>query len=307
MLDLVQVTEDAAIASAHHVGHGNREVADQAATSAMRKRMNNLDINGRIVIGEGERDEAPMLYIGEEVGTAEESEVSVDFAVDPLEGTNSVAFGRNNALAVLAAAPKGTVLHAPDTYMDKIAVDKRVGGKVDLDNTVKKNLNIIAESLEKEVEDVTVVTLERDRHDDLIKEIREVGARIILIRDGDVSGAISAAMLDSGIDVLMGVGAAPEGVLAAAALKALDGYMQCRFQFHKDEDRERAKKMGVTDLKKKMELDDLISSEECVFVATGVTEGTFLDGVNFTPDHVITESVAMNAKTKTTRFIKAIH
>jgi fructose-bisphosphate aldolase / 6-deoxy-5-ketofructose 1-phosphate synthase len=307
MLDFVRVTEDAAIASAKHLGCGDKNLADDAAVQAMRKRLNCLDIKGKIVIGEGERDKAPMLYIGEEVGL-ENSGVEFDFAVDPLECTNAVAYGRENALAVLAVAPKGKILHAPDTYMHKLAVGPKVKGKVDLDWPVEKNLQAIAQALNKEISQVTVVVLKRSRHDELIKEIRQAGARIVLIDDGDVSGAIAPCFEDSGIDVLMGIGAAPEGVLAGAALKCLGGEMQCRFSFMGEDDKKRAKKMGILDLQKKMGVDDLIRSDTCFFVATGVTDGTLLKGVRFESDSKIsTQSLIMRSITKTVRVIETNH
>jgi fructose-1,6-bisphosphatase II len=305
MLEFVRVTEDAAIASAHLVGHGDKHAADNAAVVAMRERMNSLDMRGVIVIGEGERDEAPMLFIGEQVGSGNGKEV--DFAVDPLECTESVAFGKGNALAVLAAAPRGTVLHAPDTYMNKIAVGPKAKGRIDLDWTVEQNVKAVAKALGKDVHDVTVVVLDRDRHKQLIADIRAVGARILLISDGDVSGAIAPSLEDSGIDMLLGIGAAPEGVLAAAALRCLGGEMQCRFKFRNDEERGRALKMGVTDPEKKMHVHDLVRSDDCLFIATGVTDGSLLRGVKFGAKSITTHSLIMRSKTKTLRFIETIH
>ncbi|OIO64482.1 fructose-bisphosphatase, class II [Candidatus Woesearchaeota archaeon CG1_02_57_44] len=306
MLDFARVTEDAAIAAAHHMGHGDKNAADQAAVSAMRKRLNSLDVKGTIVIGEGERDEAPMLFIGEEVGSGEGT-ADVDFAVDPLECTNSVAYGRGYAMAVLAASPKGTLLHAPDTYMDKIAVGPACVGKVDLDWPVAKNIEAVAKALGKPVKDVTIVVLDRPRHDQLIKDIRAVGARISLISDGDVAGAIMPSMEEIGIDLLLGVGAAPEGVLAAAALKCLGGEIQCRFRFRNDDERKRAIAMGIKEPDKKMLIDDLVKGNDCLFLATGVMDGPMMQGVRFVGKTVHTETIIMRAKSGTVRIIKAVH
>ncbi len=304
-LEFVRVTEAAAINSAYLVGRGDNHAADDAAVKAMRERFKSVDVDGKIVIGEGERDEAPMLFIGEKVGTGKGPKI--DIAVDPLEGTNITARGGNNSLSVLAAGPEGTLLHAPDCYMDKIAVGPKAKGKVDLDAPVEKNIQAVAKALGIEVNEVTVVILERERHNELIAKVRKAGARIILIPDGDIAGGIAPAFPESGIDMLMGVGAAPEGVITAAALKCLGGEIQGRLVFKKEEDKLRAKKMGIQDLNKKFMIDELAKGDRCQFVATGVTNGTILRGVNFKSWGAETHSVVMRAKTGTVRYIEAHH
>ncbi|MFC1691615.1 class II fructose-bisphosphatase [Nanoarchaeota archaeon] len=304
-LEFVRVTEAAAIASARWVGKGDKHKADDAATQLMRKTLSKIDIDGRVVIGEGERDEAPMLFIGEQVGSG--NGLKVDIAVDPLECTNSVAYGRPNSLSVLAAAPKGKLLHAPDTYMNKIAVGPEAKGVVELDASVKTNLTKIAKALDKEIPDLTVIVLERERHEKLVEQIRDAGARIMFISDGDVSGAIATALPDSGVDVLMGIGAAPEGVLAAAALKCLGGEIQGRLQFRNEEEKKRAKKMGVKQLDKIYKTEDLAQGDDVMFVATGVTSGPMLKGVNFTSEGATTHSMVLRCKTGTKRFIETDH
>lgn len=312
-LDFVRVTEKAAIASARFLGRGDKHEADNAATEEMRKKFNDLDMKGRIVIGEGERDEAPMLYIGEEVGNKKGDEL--DIAVDPLECTNSVAFGRPNAIAVMASAPKGTMLHAPDVYMQKIAVGPESVGKIDLDAKVSDNLRAVAKAKKMDVKDLMVVMLERDYNEKLIEEVRLEGARITLIQDGDVSGGVATCLEDSDIDILLGYGAAPEGVITAAAIKCLGGEMQGRLAFNvgklkeknQDELKEKAKKMGVSDLDKKMTQDDLVASDDCMFIATGVSTGAFLKGVDFTSYGAKTFSMSMRAQGKTIRYIETRH
>ena len=304
-LEFVRVTEEAAIAAARWLGKGDKNSADQAAVNVMRKRFSSMDIDATVVIGEGERDEAPMLFIGEKIGTGKGPKC--DIAVDPLECTNSVAYGRPNAISVLASAPAGSLLGAPDTYMNKIAVGPLARGKVDLDASPAENINAVAEALGKSVDEVTVVVLERDRHEKLIKDIREMGARIQLIPDGDVSGAIAPSMDGSGVDMLLGIGAAPEGVLAAAAIKCLGGEIQGRLAFRNDEERKRAEKMGMRDFEKKMKTEDLVKGDDAVFAATGVVTGLLLDGVKFTQEGVITSSIVMRSKSGTIRFVKAMH
>lgn len=303
-LEFVRVTEGAAIAAAKWVGKGDKMAADKAATEAMRSRFNSIDFDGKIVIGEGERDEAPMLFIGEEVGNKKGARV--DIAVDPLEGTNMCAFGGNNSISVMAAGPEGSLLHAPDTYMDKIAVGPEVEG-IDLDQSVKENIEAVSRSLGKEIEDVTVIMLERERHRELIERVRKVGARLHLIGDGDIAGAIAPAMTESRVDMLLGIGAAPEGVIASAALKCIDGKMQGRLAFRNEEEKVRAKKMGLDDLNKKFDRDDLAIGDRVQFVATGVTDGTILDGVNFTRNGAKTSSMVMRSYSRTIRKIEAIH
>jgi len=304
-LEFVRVTEEAAIAAARWLGKGDKNSADQAAVNLMRKRFDNIDIDGKVVIGEGERDEAPMLYIGEKVGNGKGPKF--DIAVDPLECTNSVAYGRPNAISVLAAAPAGSLLGAPDIYMDKIAVGPKAKGKIDLDASPKENIQAVAESLGKDVEDVTIVVLERDRHQKLISDIRETGARVQLIMDGDISGAIAPSLEDTGVDMLLGIGAAPEGVIASAAVKCLGGEMQGRLVFKNDEQKHRAKAMGVEDMKRKYHHDELAKGNNVIFAATGVVSGILLEGVRFTSTGAITHSIVMRSKSGTARFIKAIH
>ncbi len=303
-LDLIRVTEDAAIATSYWVGKGNKNSADEAAVKMMRARFNSVNVDGTVVIGEGERDEAPMLYIGEKLGAGG---IKVDIAVDPLECTNSVAYGRMNAMTVLSAAPRGTMLHAPDTYMDKIAVSKDAKNKVSLDADVEYNLTNLAHALGKKVKDLTVVVLERERHKKLIEDIRKCDARIMLISDGDIAGAIAPSIPGSGIDILMGIGAAPEGVLAASALLCLGGYMETRFAFRNDEERKRAKKMGVKKIDSVMKIKDLVDTDNAIFAATGVTDGPFLRGVRFTKESIITHSIVTRSKSKTFRFIEGYH
>ena len=305
-LEFVRVTEAAAIAAAKWVGKGDKKAADQAATSLMRKHFNSLDIDGTIVIGEGERDEAPMLYIGEKVGT--KKGMKIDIAVDPLEGTNPTAFGGNNSITVLAAAPAGQVLRAPDTYMDKIAVGPKARGVIDLDASPKDNIKAVARKLGKDVDELTIVIMDRDRHKKLIEEVRKTGARIRLIGDGDVSGAIAPSVEDSGIDMLLGIGAAPEGVLAAAALKCLGGEIQGRLQFRDENERARAKKMGfLKNIDAKLMMDDMVKGDNARFAATGVTNGEMLKGVRFIHNGAITSSIVMRSSTGTRRLIETYH
>lgn len=304
-LDFVRATEAAAISSAYWMGKGDEKSADHAAVEAMRKAFSVIDMDGIIVIGEGERDEAPMLYIGEEVGSGKG--MKLDIAVDPLEGTTITARGDPNAMSVLAAAPAGCLLNAPDTYMDKIAVGPKCIGAIDLDAPVEENLQSVAERLGKDIEEVTVIILDRERHKEMIENIRKCGSRIRLIRDGDIAGALAPAIEDSGIDILMGIGGAPEGVVASVALKCLDGEIQGRLKFRNEEEKARAKKMGIEDLNKKLMMNDLVRSDEAMFAATGVTDGTILKGVGFLSDGAKTHSIVMRAKTKTVRFIEARH
>ncbi len=303
-LEVVRVTEAAALASARLMGRGDNMAADQAAVTAMRKAFNAVQFKGRVVIGEGERDEAPMLFIGEEVGAAETPKV--DIAVDPLEGTTIVATGGNNALSVIAIAEEGGFLHAPDTYMQKLAVGPRAKGAIDITATPTENLRRIAKALKSYVEDLCVIILDRPRHQDLIRECREAGARIKLIGDGDVAGAIATAKEGAGVDVLMGTGGAPEGVLAAAALKCLGGDFQGILKFRNKEEIERAKTMGVTDLNRVYTLEDLARSD-VMFAATGVTFGDFLKGVRFFSGGAFTQSVVMRSRSRTLRFIDTTH
>jgi fructose-1,6-bisphosphatase II len=304
-LEIVRVTEAAALASAGWVGRGSGHDADNAAVAAMRRTLDSISFKGRVVIGEGERDEAPMLYIGEEVGNARDPEV--DIAVDPLECTNSVAYGRSNALAVIAIAPKGDLLHAPDTYMEKLAVGPKAASAIDLKNSPEENIGRVAECLGFKISNLTIVILDRERHFDLIARVRKTGARIHLIPDGDVSSAIAAALPDSGVDMLMGIGGAPEGVLAAAAIRCIGGAMQGRLVPRNMEEVERAKRMGVEDINKIFNVDELASGSGIMFAATGVTNGDLLDGVIFRPGGAITHSLVLRQKSGTRRFIRAEH
>jgi len=306
--EAVRATEAGAIAAARLMGRGDRNGADQAAVTAMRKAMDDADISGTIVIGEGERDEAPMLYIGEQVGNADAA-VQVDIAVDPLEGTNLVATGSPNATAVLAAAEPGGLMHAPDTYLDKLIVGPGAAGRVSLDDPVEKTLQTIADALGRKVWDITVVILDRPRHESLIAEVRATGARIKLIGDGDLTAAISVAVSGTGVHAVMGIGGAPEGVLSAAALKCLGGEIQARFKWRSDEEKERARVMGVDvdDTERIYMTDDLASGKEVVFCATGVTDGELLRGVRFFGGGARTHSLMMSYKRGLVRFIDTVH
>lgn len=304
-LEFARITEAAALAAARWMGRGDKEAADGAAVNAMRAVFDTVCINGTVVIGEGEMDEAPMLYIGEKVGNG--SAPIVDIAVDPVEGTNNVAKGLPNAIAVVAASEEGGLLHAPDMYMDKIAVGPKAKGKINLDAPVADNLKAVAQAMDKAIEDLTVVILNRPRHDKLIQEVRDAGARIQLIMDGDVAPAVAAGMAGTGVDMLMGIGGAPEGVVAAAALKCLGGEMQGRLWPEDDEDVERAKKLGITDINKLLTMEDLVKSDDVIFAATGITEGDLLHGVRFFGHGGRTHTVVMRSVTGTVRFIDAIH
>src|SRR5579863_3602216 len=275
-LEAVRVTEAAALSASRLMGRGDEKAADQAAVDAMRQALNGLTIDGTVVIGEGERDEAPMLYIGEKVGTGQGPKI--DIALDPLEGTTITAKGGANALAVIAMAEAGGFLNAPDVYMDKIAIGGGLGDAVDLDETPVNNLKNLAKAKGAEVSDLVVCILDRPRHAELIAKVREAGARIMLISDGDVSGVIATSRPESGIDIYMGSGGAPEGVLAAAALRCIGGHMQGRLLFRNDDERERARRLGITDLNRKYGLLDLAKGD-VMFAATGVTNGTMLKGV----------------------------
>lgn len=307
-LGLVRVTESAALGSAKLMGRGDKNKADQEAVDGMRKMFDVLEIRGTVVIGEGELDEAPMLYIGETLGCGGEDSMEVDVAVDPLDGTNLVARGLPNALAVVAVAKKGCLLHAPDMYMEKIAVGPRAKGCVKLEAPLSENIKNVAKALGKNVEDVTVIMLDRERHYGLMEEVRKVGARIKLITDGDIAAAIATGFEDTGVDIMVGIGGAPEGVIAAAALKCLGGDMQGRLLPHTDEERDRCIQMGIKDLQRVMLMDDIVKGEEVYFAATGVSDGDLLKGVVYYQNEMAkTQSVVMRAKTGTIRFINTIH
>jgi len=309
-LEMVRVTEAAAIASARFMGRGMRDEADAAATQAMRATMDEADIAGTIVIGEGERDDAPMLYIGELVGRADRAAAAaeVDIAVDPLEGTNLVATGQDGALTVLAASERGGLTHAPDTYLEKLAVGPVAAGCVDITRPAAENCHRIAEALRRKVSDITVIILERPRHADLIAEVRSTGARIKLISDGDVSAAISCAVQGTGVHAVMGIGGAPEGVITAAALRCLGGELQARFRFRNDEERERATTMlGHADETRVYRTEDLASGDNLVFAATGVTGGDLLKAVRFFGGGARTHSLVMAYQAKQVRFVDTVH
>jgi len=302
-LEVVRVTEAAALSSARFMGRGDERAADQAAVDAMRQAFNSVAINGTVVIGEGERDEAPMLYIGEKVGCGGPE---VDISLDPLEGTTICANGAPNALSVIAIAERGNFLHCPDTYMDKIAVGPVGKGVVDLDKSPTENLKALAEAKGTRVEDLTVIILYRPRHEALIQEVRRLGARIKLISDGDVSAAIATTKPETGIDLLLGIGGAPEGVLAAAALRCVGGDMQGRLKPRNPQEIERAQAMGIKDINKKFSIEGLAGGD-VMFAATGVTDGDYLRGVHFFAGGATTQSIVMRSKSRTIRVIDAAH
>jgi fructose-1,6-bisphosphatase class II len=325
-LDFLSVCEAAAIASARTMGQGDRKFSDHVAVEAMREKMDGVPMRGRIVIGEGERDEAPMLFIGEEVGEGYHENIDpaefpeVDIAVDPLEGTNLCALGANNAIAVLAASERGGLLNAPDIYMDKIVVGPSCRGAVDIDAPVKDNLKGIARRLSRDIEDLTVIVLERSRHKKLIADVRSAGARIRLIGDGDLSAGISAAVAGTNIHALMGIGGAPEGVLTAAAMKCLNGEIQARLVFDParlDVDKSkvppaevvlaRLKEMGINDPNKVYDTNDLAPGRKIIFVATGVTDGSLLRGVRFFGSGRRTHSLVMTTESRHIRFVDTVH
>ena len=304
-LEAVRVTEAAALSASRLMGRGDEKAADQAAVDAMRDALNSLSINGTVVIGEGERDEAPMLYIGERVGAG--SGPKIDIALDPLEGTTITAKGGQNALAVVAMAEEGGFLNAPDVYMDKIAVGGGLPNDVvDIDASPEENLKELAKAKKGEVEDLVACILDRPRHADLIGQVRASGARIQMISDGDVSGVIATSLPDSGVDIYLGSGGAPEGVLAAAALRCIGGQMQGRLLFRNDDERQRAAKWGVTDLDRRYNLLELAKGE-VMFAATGVTDGSMLRGVRRFAGGAVTHSMVMRSKTGTVRLVEANH
>jgi fructose-1,6-bisphosphatase II len=307
-LEMAYVTEAAAIASARLMGRGDRTEADRVATEAMRSAMDEVEMQGTIVIGEGERDQAPMLYIGEQVGASSDGNApEIDIAVDPLEGTNLVATGSANAITVLAASEKGGLVHAPDTYLEKLCVGPFAAGHVDIRLPPSENVRRIASALGRNVGDITVIILDRPRHTALIDEVRGTGARIKLISDGDLSAAISCAVQGTGVHAVMGIGGAPEGVITAAALRCLGGEIQARFRYRNDEERERGARMGHGDEERIYRTEDLASGENLVFAATGVTGGDLLEGVRFFGGGARTHSLVMAYKTKTVRFVDTVH
>lgn len=303
-MEFVRVTEAAAIACGHSVGRGDKNGADQLAVDAMRKMFDTVNISGTVVIGEGEMDEAPMLYIGEKVGCGGPE---VDIAVDPVEGTNLVAKGQPGAIAVIAIAPKGCLLHAPDMYMDKIAVGPRARGCINIDAPIQENLERVATALERKIKDLTVVVLDRERHQGIIEDIRRAGARIQLITDGDVNPVVNAGIEGTGVHMYIGKGGAPEGVLAAAAIKCLGGDFQARLCPEDDEQVARCLKMGIGDINRVLTLDDLVKGDDCMFTSTAITDCNLLNGLNYFGNGVRTHTISMRYMTGTVRFVDAVH
>jgi fructose-1,6-bisphosphatase II / sedoheptulose-1,7-bisphosphatase len=329
-LEIIEVVEQAAIASARWMGKGDKNSADHVAVEAMRERMNKIYMRGRIVIGEGERDEAPMLYIGEEVGICSlpnakdycnpDELVEIDIAVDPCEGTNLVAYGQPGSMAVLAISEKGGLFNAPDFYMKKLAAPPAAKGHVDINKSATENLKIISECLDRSIEELVVVVMKRDRHNDLIKEIREAGARVALITDGDVGAALNCAFSGTNIHALMGIGAAPEGVITAAAMRAMGGHFQGQLVYDpavvmtkewanktKEENLERLKEMNITDADKVYETHELASGETVLFAGCGITTGNLMQGVRFFHGGARTETLVISTQSKTARFVDTIH
>ncbi|HIK43505.1 MAG TPA: class II fructose-bisphosphatase [Leptolyngbyaceae cyanobacterium M65_K2018_010] len=328
-LEIIEVVEQAAIASSRWMGKGEKNIADQVAVEAMRERMNKIHMRGRIVIGEGERDDAPMLYIGEEVGICTQPDakeycnpdelLEIDIAVDPCEGTNLVAYGQNGSMAVLAISEKGGLFAAPDFYMKKLAAPPQAKGKVDINKSATENLKILAECLDRSIDELVVVVMKRDRHNDLIKEIREAGARVKLISDGDVSAAISCAFAGTNTHALMGIGAAPEGVISAAAMRCLGGHFQGQLIYDpeivktgligesKEANLARLKEMGITDPDKVYDTHELASGETVLFAACGITSGELMNGVRFFHGGARTQSLVISSQSKTARFVDTIH
>ena len=304
-LSLTRVTENAAINCAKWMGRGDKEAADQAAVNGMRLMFDTIDIDGTVVIGEGEKDEAPMLYIGEHIGKASSDAPQVDIAVDPLDGTTSTAKGLGNAISVIAVAPKGNLFHTNVYYMEKMAVGPQAKGVINLNRPLKENLTNVARAIGKNMEDLTVTIQERDRHTAHIKQCRELGCRIKMFRDGDVGAAIATCMEESGVDVMVGIGGAPEGVLAAAAIKCLGGEMQGRLFPYTQEEKMNC---NMEEFTKILTLEDLVKGDSVLFVATGVSDGDLLQGVRYLPNNMVkTHSVVMRGETGTIRFIEAVH
>ena len=304
-LELARVTEAAAMMAGRFMGRGDKEGADQAAVNAMRLILSTVDMNGLIVIGEGEKDSAPMLYNGEKVGNG--SKPDVDVAVDPIDGTRPLAFGRSNSLATVALAPRGTMFDpGPFLYMNKIAVGPEAKGKINIEKSITENLHAIAKAKGKAVEDLTTIILDRPRHDDMISEIRKAGARIREIPDGDVAAALMTAMPDSGVDVLLGIGGTPEGVIAACALRAMGGEIQGKL-YARDEDELRRGRESGYDFDKVLMMDDLVASEDVFFAATGITDGELLKGVRYYGNRITTDTLVVRGLTGTVRQISATH
>lgn len=306
-LNLARVTEAAALSGARYLGKGDKNGADGAAVDAMRRMFDTVHIRGTVVIGEGEIDEAPMLYIGEEIGTRHQTDDAVDIAVDPIDGTTAIANGMNNAIAVVAVAPEGCLLHAPDVYMKKIAAGPKAKGAIRLEDSVEENIRRVSEAIGKAPKEMTISVLDRPRHDDLIKQIRATGARIKKIKDGDIVTAIYTCFDESGIDMIMGIGGAPEGVIAAAALKCLGGDFQGKLVATDDAQKERVAKSGA-DPEKIFTIEDLVKGDEVIFAATGVSNGDLLKGVRYMKDNkATTQSMVLRLPSKTVRFIDSVH
>ena len=303
-LEFARVVEAAALRSSRLLGRGQKDAADGLAVDAMRQAFDSVRISGTVVIGEGEIDEAPMLYIGEHVGAGGPE---VDIAVDPIEGTNLIAKGQNGAIAVMAIAEKGGLLHAPDMYMEKLCVGPRGAGAIDITKSLTENIKNVAAKMERTVEEITLVMLDRERHQGLMKEAREVGARIMLISDGDVNPAMECCIEGSGVHMVVGTGGAPEGVLAAAALKCVGGDMQARLKPETDEEIRRCHEMGIADVNQVLTLDDLVKSDDVIFAATAITRGNLLNPIQYFPGGARTHTIVMRSKTGTVRFLDTIH
>lgn len=303
-LEFIRVTEEAAIAAARSVGRGDKNATDALAVDAMRRMFDTVNIAGTVVIGEGELDEAPMLYIGEKVGAGGDE---VDIAVDPVEGTNLVAKGQPGSIAVIAIAPRGCLLHAPDMYMEKIAVGPRARGCIDITAPVEENLKRVAQALDRDVDDLTVVVLDRPRHAEVIERVRKAGARIELISDGDVNPVVNVGIEGTGVHMYIGKGGAPEGVLGAAALKCLGGDMQARLCPESEEQVQRCYKMGIRDINRVLTIADMVKGDDCMFTATAITGSPLLHGVRFFGGGVRTHSISMRYQTGTVRFVDAVH
>ena len=304
-IEFSRVTEAAALAAYTWLGRGNKNAADEAAVKAMRYMLNLIHMDGEIVIGEGEIDEAPMLYIGEKVGSGMGELVSI--AVDPIEGTNLIAKGQNGAIAVMAIAEKGGLLHAPDMYMEKLCVGPRGAGAIDITKSLTENIKNVAAKMERNVDEITLVMLDRERHQGLMKEAREVGARIMLISDGDVNPAMECCIEGSGVHMVVGTGGAPEGVLAAAALKCVGGDMQARLKPETEEEIRRCHEMGIADVNQVLTLNDLVRTDDVIFAATAITRGNLLNPIQYFPGGARTHTIVMRSKTGTVRFLDTVH
>lgn len=307
-MGLVRVTEAAALRGVKFMGRGDKNAADQEAVNGMEDAFNMMPIRGTVVIGEGELDEAPMLYIGQKVGIGDDNMPEMDIAVDPIDGTVLIAKGLPNSIAVVAMGPKGSLLHAPDMYMQKIAVGAGAKGAIDINKSVKENILNVAKALSKDVTELTIIVQERERHNYIVEQAREVGARVKLFGEGDVAAILACGFENTGIDIMMGTGGAPEGVIAAAAIKCMGGEMQAKLEPHTEEERQRCISMGIEDVNKVLTIDDLVKSDDVYFAATALTDCDLLKGVVYSKNHTVsTHSVVMRSKTGTVRFVEAIH